>query len=242
VIQNLHYGFCPICEKPVAFHVEGAWLRDQFTCEGCKSVPRERALMQVLKTLYPNWRSLRIHESSPAQRGASVRLASDCAGYVASQFDTSVPFGQKHPQWAYRSEDLEHQTFADASFDLVVTQDVFEHIFRPDLAIKEIARTLKPGGAHIMTTPLVNKEKPSFRRASLVRGDVVHHADPIYHGNPIDKTGSLVTVDWGFDIAAYLTQHSGLPTMLVQIDDIGLGIRADLIEVVVTQKLPAPVL
>jgi ubiquinone/menaquinone biosynthesis C-methylase UbiE len=45
----------------------------------------------------------------------------------------------------------EAQSFPAESFDIVVTQDVFENLFAPDRAIKEIARTLRPGGAHIMT-------------------------------------------------------------------------------------------
>jgi len=38
----------------------------------------------------------------------------------------------------------------DESFDLVITQDFFEHVLRP---AKEIARTLKSGGAHIYAVP-----------------------------------------------------------------------------------------
>ena len=34
----------------------------------------------------------------------------------------------------------------DNTFDLFVTQDVFEHIPEPEKALKEIYRCLKPGG------------------------------------------------------------------------------------------------
>ncbi|WP_161851799.1 class I SAM-dependent methyltransferase [Bradyrhizobium sp. CCBAU 051011] len=33
-----------------------------------------------------------------------------------------------------RNENVEEQKFEDCSFDLMVTQDVFEHIFHPDKA------------------------------------------------------------------------------------------------------------
>jgi hypothetical protein len=36
------------------------------------------------------------------------------------------------------SEDLEALTFPDESFDLVITQDVFEHVLRPAKAFAEI--------------------------------------------------------------------------------------------------------
>ncbi len=38
-----------------------------------------------------------------------------------------------------------------------LTQDVFEHLFDPAAAFREIARTLQPGGAHVFTTLLVRK-------------------------------------------------------------------------------------
>jgi 2-polyprenyl-3-methyl-5-hydroxy-6-metoxy-1,4-benzoquinol methylase len=46
----------------------------------------------------------------------------------------------------YRNEDLERQTYADGSFDVVITQDVMEHIYDPSSAFREIARTLRPVG------------------------------------------------------------------------------------------------
>ncbi|HEY0269081.1 MAG TPA: class I SAM-dependent methyltransferase, partial [Methyloradius sp.] len=157
-----------------------------------------------------------------------------CASYTPTQYDLSTPFGQEKN--GYRSENLEAQTFPDASFDLVVTQDVFEHLFDPAAAIKEIARTLKPGGLYVMTVPILNKDRPTRRRASLLDGEVVMHGPVEYHGNPISGEGSLVTMDWGYDIADFLFQHSGMFTTLCFTDDILRGIRAEYIEVVVCRK------
>src|SRR5262245_46273349 len=150
-------GFCPICNAQAHFRADSLWLRDHFRCVRCGSIPRERALMATLDLLYPKWASLTIHESSPAQRGVSLRLSRECSAYTASFYDPSVPRGQLHPEHGYRCEDLENLTFPDASFDLVLTQDVFEHILHPDRAIKEIDRVLRPGGAYFMTVPIVMK-------------------------------------------------------------------------------------
>lgn len=114
-------GYCPICEKSVRFSALGPWYRDQLICSGCNSIPRERALMQVLQTIYPGWRNVAIHELSPGSRGASIKLRRECSGYVASQYDTSIAFGALHISGEYQSQDLERQTFADRSFDIVVT-------------------------------------------------------------------------------------------------------------------------
>jgi SAM-dependent methyltransferase len=233
-------GYCQICEDKTIFRSKDDWLRDHFFCERCRSIPRERSLMNVLNLLYPEWRTLKIHESSPADRGTSLKIRQECPGYIASHFDPTIPFGTIHPSRGYQSEDLEHQTFDDESFDLVLTQDVFEHLLRPDLAIGEIARTLRPGGAHIATVPLVMRERPSRRRARLSEGKIIHELPPEYHGDPFKADGNLVTIDWGFDIADYLGQVSGLSTTILFIDDLHLGLRAKYLEVLVSRRLSIP--
>lgn len=50
----------------------------------------------------------------------------------------------------YRCENLKQLTFVDETIDLHITQDVLEHVLRLGRAFAEIARTLKPGGAHIL--------------------------------------------------------------------------------------------
>jgi SAM-dependent methyltransferase len=135
-----------------------------------------------------------------------------------------------------RFENLEGMTFADESIDLHITQDVMEHVLDPDLVFKEVARTLKPGGAHIFTVPIVNKHHPSDRRALLKGGRIVHLREPVYHGNPVDNNGALVTFDWGFDICEHIFKASGLYTHIVNMDDVSHGIRAEYIEVLVTIK------
>jgi SAM-dependent methyltransferase len=235
-------GFCQICEAEAVFRSKNNWLRDFFLCENCHSIPRERAMIFALNLYYPNWRTLKIHESSPVDRGASSKIRRECQNYLASSFDDGIPLGVFNPGQNSRNEDLEKQTFPNDSFDLVLTQDVFEHLFRPDAAIREIARTLRPGGAHICTVPIVRKEQPSRRRASLEHGCVVHYEPPEYHGNPISSDGSLVTIDWGYDITEYLDQKSGLKSTIVFADNLHLGLRAEYLEVVVCRKLTAPVI
>jgi SAM-dependent methyltransferase len=236
-----HSGFCCVCEKSVIFTADSSYFRSSLRCPLCHLAPRHRALFHALTMFFPKWRQFDIHESSPGWDLVSSRLKREAKSYVATQWDTSIPFGTSHVK-GYRSEDLQAQTFADASFDLVVTQDVFEHIFEPDKAVKEIARTLRPGAAFIATVPIVLKNAPSRRRASFINGEIVHHVSAEYHGNPISNRESLVTIDWGYDIVRYLQHHSGLSFMMVHFDNIDLGIRADLIEVLIGFKRAIPVL
>jgi len=228
-------GKCPICTKEVRFVAENAWLRDNFFCTNCWSIPRERALMHAIETFYPNWQKLTIHESSPSPRGASLRMEKEASTYIKSQFFPDIELGSLHK--GFQCENLEQLTFDDNSIDLHISQDVMEHVYHPAKAFQEIARTLKPGGAHIFTVPLINKMQPSRLRAKISEHGQIEHIEPaMYHGNPIDSQGSLVTMDWGYDIVKHIFDASGLFTYTLYIDDISKGIRAEYIEVLVTIK------
>ena len=228
-------GICPICEQKVTFTAKNSWLRDHLLCSSCGSIPRERALMSVVKQFLPDWKKLIIHESSPVFRGASARFLKECSNYIPSQFIPSATFGSVID--GARNENLEELTFSNESIDLHISQDVLEHVFNPAKVFKEIERTLKPGGAHIFTVPLVNKEKPSSIRATIGQDGVIQHLKPSsYHSNPVSNEGALVTFDWGFDIAQYIYDASGLFTQMIYIEDLSRGIKAEYIEVLVTMK------
>ncbi len=229
-------GWCPICERDVFFSSQHAWFRDHLLCSECGSIPRERALFRVIKERFPNYRDLVIHETSPGNRGASTKLAQDCGGYSVSQYFKDVAPGKINSS-GVRCENLEKLSFDDSSFDIFVSQDVMEHVFDPEKAVCEIARVVKPGGAHIFTVPIINKWRPTERWASLREdGDIAYHGTPEYHGNPVDPDGALVTMHWGYDIASFINKHSAMATVIVQIDDITQGIRAEFIDVLVSSK------
>jgi SAM-dependent methyltransferase len=48
--------------------------------------------------------------------------------------------------------DGEHLPFAPGSIDVIVMSEVIEHLLRPENAVWEIARLLRPGGVFVMTT------------------------------------------------------------------------------------------
>ena len=67
-------------------------------------------------------------------------------------------------------------------------------------------------------------------------GSIVNLEAPVYHGNPISEEGSLVTMDWGFDISQHIFDSCGLFTEVIHIDDLTKGIRAEYNEVLITWK------
>lgn len=231
-----HKGYCVCCDSNVIFEGTDSWLRDSYLCLQCKCKPRERALMTIVEKIYPNWKELSIHESSPIDRGASVKLKKLGKNYIASQYFPSHKFGDLIN--GFRNEDLENQTFEDNSLDLVITQDVFEHLYEPAKAFKEIARTLKPGGAHIFTVPIINYHlKTEVWAVKDQNGLPKFLKTPEYHGNPVDSDGSPVTMHWGFDLKDYIKNVSGLETDIYHLYDKELGIMGEFNEVFVSRKV-----
>jgi SAM-dependent methyltransferase len=230
-------GFCPICERETVFRSMDPWFRDYLHCLSCEggSIPRERALMLTMKSVVPNWRTLDIHESSPCPRGVSLRLQRECAGYVATQFFADVPRGLSRS--GLRCEDLERQTFANGCFDVVITQDVMEHVFDPAAAYREIWRTLRPGGVHVHTTPIYKDKVATVCRAERLPDGSIRHLLPAeYHDNPIDKGGSLVTFEYGYELPDLIAKWTGFDVEVRRFHDRRHGIVAEFTEVIVCTK------
>ncbi len=183
--------------------------------------------MYCIERFFPRWKELSIHESSPVPgRGASRRLKDEAPGYIPIHYYRNIAAGEIVN--GVRCEDLENLSFEDESFDLHVTQDVFEHVFNPAAAFGEIARTLRPGGAHVFTTPLVRKNEPTRLCASLAPDRTVVHLiePPDYNGNPVSSELSFVTVNWSYDITNFIFQTSGRFTETVFLNILECCIRA----------------
>ena len=245
IVSTTFSGHCPLCEQDVSFEMTTPKFYRSLRCGSCGSGPRQRALWLALNGAYPNWRELSIHEGSPGWDIVSRKLASECSNYTASQYEpmlqnSHVVTETRLPCGKYTVQNLEAQTFADECFDLVITQDVFEHIYDPLQAIAEIARTLKPGGATLMTVPVVRRFAPSRRRARLVNGEIMYLAPAEYHGNPVSKDGALVTMDWGFDIAGQLAAASGMYFIMQTFENMDFGIRDECNQILIGCKAPLP--
>ena len=229
---NTNIGFCPVCERNTVFVVKDSWLRDNYLCYRCRSIPRVRHMLHVLQTQFPRFRELTIFESSPS--GASFgKFRAECKGYIPTYYWPDVAPGSYKNE--FRCETLEALTFPDDSFDLVITQDVMEHVMNPDRAFLEIARVLKPGGAHVFTIPWY-APKTSFVRAAERDGNIEYFAKKDYHGNPVDGDGALVVTEWGVDLPEFIFKHSGLITTVFSTRDRHFGLAGEFIEVFVSRK------
>jgi len=234
VRRGVHFGQCPVCEKKTAYVKRGPWLRDQYHCVRCLSIPRQRALVQVLHDFIPNWKSRSIHESSPS--GPTFRkFSAECLRYVPTQYFPNIQPGTVYR--GFRCEDLANQTFDDESFDIVITQDVLEHLVEPVRGLTEICRTLRPGGVHVLTVPWYYWRDTRVR-ARAVDGAMQYLAEPEYHGSPVHDNSSLVVTEWGGDLLDTIYASSGMATTAVRIRDKRIAVDGQFREVFISRKQP----
>jgi hypothetical protein len=195
-------GRCPLCLANDSLVYRGDNPREDILCMRCGSVPRHRAVIQALHDSTPPVDDLRVHESSPS--ACTWRWFRDRSRhYTASHWFPGVPNGSK--VGVFVAMDLANQGFGDGSFDLVVTLDVLEHVADPHAVIREIHRTLRPGGRHVFTVPRT-KGAATRTRAVMTADGWRHVLPPTYHVNPIDDAGSLVVTDWGDDLESIYTR------------------------------------
>ncbi len=110
-----------------------------------------------------------------------------------------------------RNEDLTRLSFATATFDAIFSLDVLDRAKDFRMAIREMARCLKPGGRLLLTIPFAFNQDRTLQRATVDgEGRVTHHAPPVYQGDPSNSQGVLRFTDFGWDFLNEL-RAAGFP-------------------------------
>lgn len=98
-----------------------------------------------------------------------------------------------------RHEDLTKLSFADDTFELIVSQDVFEHIPDFSQAFRECFRTLKANGTLVISVPFFPENVENEVIVTRKEDGTLHSDRPFeYHGNPVSSDGSLCFQHFGW--------------------------------------------
>jgi SAM-dependent methyltransferase len=205
------YGRCSVCGRWGLFRRQHSSIREGYQCSHCAASLRYRHQASVIVAKYATQRSKSFAELArePSFLGLSIyepgiigpfrRYLEAHPNYTTSYLWEGVEPGESHR--GVRCENLESLTFANETFDLVISSDIFEHVRKPYLAFAEVHRVLKPGGRHIFTVPLSWPLKQrTVPRVDTTEDEDVSLLPEVYHGSPTDPKGSLVYTDFGLDI------------------------------------------
>ena len=218
-----YHSECTVCGTVSDFCRDDYAIRETFRCQKCKASLRHRCQAEAILEWHENssdaiahlvhlesFRALRIFE--PGLVGPFRRFFSSLPHYQVSYFWEDHPRGQEVN--GVRNEDLMNLTFRDASFDLIITSDIMEHVRRPWEAFREIQRVLKPGGVHIFSIPVLDPlPERTVYRVDTSGPEDIPILPPHYH---ISGTGekSLVYTDFGKDLIDRLEEEIGVDVIL----------------------------
>ena len=200
--------------------------RESLFCRACCSSLRVRGIADVLLRLYGSG-SCSVAELVRQDRFRRLDVA---------EINAIGPMGALHPFLAQlprlafseyrgpeqrgqiidgaRNEDICELTYADNSFDLVLSSETLEHV--PDFraALRETRRVLRPGGRHIFTVPIVASRTITQARARITaEGEVIHVLKPLFHGRGaglyryVPVGNDLLTfTEFGMDLVRYIRE------------------------------------
>lgn len=198
--------------------------RESLFCSVCTCSQRVRGFADVLISLFnpgcdslstilaeDRFRSLDVAEiNSIGSLGSLHAFLRQLPNLSYSEYRGSDRLGEMID--GARNEDICNLTYADHSFDLVLSSDTLEHV--PDFraALRETWRILRPGGRHLFTVPVVAKRRETTPRISIGSdGSLTHLMTPLYHGRggglfryvPVG-TDLLTFTEFGLDLTDHI--------------------------------------
>lgn len=214
-------GRCNICGRDSAFFCHNkALYRESLVCAECLTTSRYRSiacgllralrelagvevesLAQLAQTTAP--RQLKVYDTQAPFYYATAAYPLPDLLNACPWIEAQTSLYKPERAWGaplgarQTNQNLEQLTFADASFDIVITSDVMEHVRLADRAHREIRRVLKPGGVYLFTVPHLR-----YQRETIVRVATPDPADPTqdqlllepeYHGDANAKGGAVLT-------------------------------------------------
>lgn len=205
IIEPLSGAYIP----PASIDPGGANYRECVVANGLLS--RNRAVLKILERTYGSLEALKqqqIYLVEAISGFASwMRRRVGDQGLICSEFleESEIPVsGIPH-------QDLCELSFSDQTFDLVLCNELFEHVRDLDQAFSEIHRVLKAEGRLIATCPLAFGQRDSILKARLNQetGEPDVIGEPEHHGDPVRPDhGSLVYRIPGWEILDQL-QRAG---------------------------------
>lgn len=197
--MNVTKETCQLCGKISDFTIEdnAVLLREAKCCNCGASLRNSDVAGEVLRFISGNNHGLvnqlealdKYRILNACSSGFIHNALKNLDNYTCSEYFDDIESGDYYE--GVLCVDLCNIPFSNNTFDIIITEDIFEHILNYEKALSEILRVLKPGGCHIFTVPLHDGRKTIGRQGKR----------NVYHGDPIHADeGCLVITDWGDDI------------------------------------------
>lgn len=174
-------AYCPVCDRKRPM-IRLAADEIAVRCLACHASAVTISVAAVLRHVLPDLSNTRAYELSC--RGSLVELLGrHCKHLTCSEYLPEIRPGESRN--GVRSEDVQSLTFADRSFDLCTSTEVFEHVPDDIRGFREIRRVLRPAGLFVFTVPMSGSDATVERTILHPDGTVEHLLPAEYHLDPI---------------------------------------------------------
>jgi SAM-dependent methyltransferase len=206
LVHGKHEGIDNLTGLSTEFAVRDAGFRENLIAAGTGSIARHRSLVCALSMALAGSGSLFLPAINAILNARAWRLyiaekKTPLYEALARNARPNLVVGSEYLGEGFvsgdvvdgvRHEDLQQLSFPDASFDLVLTTEVLEHIPDAERAEREIVRVLRPGGYYLFTVPLdPYGDDDTILAERLPDGSLRFHGEPVYHGDPLRAEGIL---------------------------------------------------
>ena len=195
-------AYCHYCRQSTEMAYRSLWsynLREGLTCKKCGLNTRQRLMSYLIRQCVQDGFRIYLYEQR-TRFFARIRDTLPQCELVGSEYlgESRAP-GERVGKLIH--EDAANLSFESDSFDIIVSQDVFEHVPDIDAAFREAFRVLKKGGILLLSVPFFWDKEKTEKCAVIEDGQVMILRSPVYHGNPMSRKGSLVYHNFGWDLA-----------------------------------------
>lgn len=181
-------GHCPLCGKSVFASLRASPFMTR--CMRCSANVTNLALVPVIERhFHGDYAGKRAYELSTF--GSTLKwLSRHFQTVTTSEYMPDSPLGSVID--GVLNQDVQRLTFPDSHFDVVTSNQVFEHVPDDIRGFGECFRVLKPGGALIFSVPL--RDLPNTVRKAYfdAKGHVRVIGEPEYHDSRLGGPGSAL--------------------------------------------------
>jgi SAM-dependent methyltransferase len=200
-------AYCEVCEKTTPMKHYMHSITESYSCCGMNS--RMRAMYEYITTHFQNKCKVYISEAvTSAYRAFEKYFGHD--NIIGSEYlGKNMISGEYYEcnNQKIMHQDCKKMSFKDRSFDLIVSQHVFEHIFDVRTALSELLRILKDNGYCIVSIPFFKDSRNSLMLAKEnEKGQIEQIINPPeIHGNPVGE-GALAFWHHGWEFIDHMKE------------------------------------
>lgn len=161
--KEIRKYYCPICGEEMVFNNAGDPVRINVLCSSCESLERHRFLYYIYASIFMgDSRNINLLHMAPEKCLHDILIKKSNINYTAADLTPG--------NFSYAKcdkEDFSNMTYEDKSFDVILANQVLEHIEKEKECLLEIKRCLKDDGCAIINVPFSQDLSETYEDSSI---------------------------------------------------------------------------